>query len=113
MAVVRSRGHEIASVTWTWTMLPKFSPRLHVPARSLTTVPRRLPSTSYTTPSLGYEPAAQATPSDLTESQREILESALRVDQAGEIAANCIYQGQMAVLGQDKRLRSLIQVSLG
>jgi 3-demethoxyubiquinol 3-hydroxylase len=94
-------------------MLPKLSPRLYVSARSLTTAPRRLPSTFYTDPSSGYEPAAQATPSDLTESQREILESALRVDQAGEIAANYIYQGQMAVLGQDKRLGSLIQVSLG
>lgn len=93
-------------------MLPKLSPRLYVSARSLTTAPRRLPSTSYTDPSSGHEPAAQETPSDLTESQREILASALRVDQAGEIAANYIYQGQMAVLGQDKRLGSLIQVSL-
>jgi ubiquinone biosynthesis monooxygenase Coq7 len=93
-------------------MLPKLSPRLYVSARSLTTAARRPPSTSYTDPSSGYEPAAQATPSDLTESQREILESALRVDQAGEIAANYIYQGQMTVLGRDKRLGSLIQVSL-
>ncbi|KIM48952.1 hypothetical protein M413DRAFT_438129 [Hebeloma cylindrosporum] len=90
-------------------MRPKSFPRLYVSARSLTTAPRRLPSTSYTDPSPGCELAAQATPSDLTESQRQILESALRVDQAGEIAANYIYQGQMAVLGEDKRMGSLIQ----
>jgi len=92
-------------------MLPKFSPTLYLSARSLTTA-RRLPSTSYTNPPscAGYEPATQTTPSDLNASQRRILESALRVDQAGEIAANYIYQGQMAVLSHDKRLCSLIQV---
>jgi len=91
-------------------MLPKFSPTLYLSARSLTTA-RRLPSTSYTDPPscAGYEPATRTTPSDLNASQRRILESALRVDQAGEIAANYIYQGQMAVLSHDKRLCSLIQ----
>jgi hypothetical protein len=92
-------------------MLPRISPFLYLSARSLTTA-RRLPSTAYTEPSscAEYEPATQTTPADLTESQRGILEGALRIDQAGEIAANYIYQGQMAVLGHDKRLRALIQV---
>jgi len=49
------------------------------------------------------------TPNDLTPSERVVLDSALRVDQAGEIAANYIYKGQMAVLGRDPHLGSLIQ----
>ena len=48
---------------------------------------------------------------DLTHVQRVALDSALRVDQAGEIAANWIYKGQMVVLGHDPKLRSIIQVS--
>lgn len=55
-------------------------------------------------------PATHETPSDLTRPEREGLEAALRVDQAGEVAANYIYMGQMAVLGKDPRLRNLIQV---
>jgi len=38
-----------------------------------------------------------------------MLESALRVDQAGEIAANYIYKGQIAVLGRDRQVGSLIR----
>lgn len=53
----------------------------------------------------------KTSPLDLTHAQREALDSALRVDQAGEIAANWIYKGQMVVLGHDPSLRSLIQVS--
>ncbi|QRW27644.1 ubiquinone biosynthesis monooxygenase COQ7 [Rhizoctonia solani] len=37
----------------------------------------------------------------------EGLEAALRVDQAGEVAANYIYMGQMAVLGSDRRWAAL------
>lgn len=55
------------------------------------------------------DPAVCTTPADLTPVQRDALDSALRVDQAGEIAANYIYMGQMAVLGQNPHLRSMIQ----
>jgi len=55
------------------------------------------------------EPGLQTTPLDLTDSERETLEIALRVDQAGEIAANYIYKGQMAILGRDKQMGPLIQ----
>ena len=34
----------------------------------------------------------------------------VRVDQAGEIGANWIYKGQMAVLGKDKKVGPIIQV---
>ena len=53
----------------------------------------------------------KTSPFNLTRAQREALDSALRVDQAGEIAANWIYKGQMVVLGHDESLRSLIKVS--
>ena len=43
--------------------------------------------------------------------QRGTLENALRVDQAGEVAANWIYKGQMAVLGHDLVAGPLIQES--
>ncbi|KAL5511448.1 hypothetical protein ACEPAH_4664 [Sanghuangporus vaninii] len=46
---------------------------------------------------------------DLTPFQYACLDRAIRVDQAGEIAANYIYKGQMAVLGKDKALRPIIQ----
>lgn len=49
------------------------------------------------------------TPPDLTQKQRDILDVALRVDQAGEIAANWIYKGQMAVLGRDRTTGPIIQ----
>ncbi|KAF8892696.1 ubiquinone biosynthesis protein Coq7 [Infundibulicybe gibba] len=41
--------------------------------------------------------------------QREVLDTALRVDQAGEVAANWIYQGQLFVLGHDRTAGPLIQ----
>lgn len=55
-------------------------------------------------------PATHETPTDLTRPEREGLEAALRVDQAGEVAANYIYMGQLAVLGRDPRVGALIQV---
>jgi ubiquinone biosynthesis monooxygenase Coq7 len=66
----------------------------------------------YLDPNRINELSFKTSPLDLTRAQREALDSALRVDQAGEIAANWIYKGQMVVLGHDPRLRSLIQVSL-
>jgi 3-demethoxyubiquinol 3-hydroxylase len=56
-------------------------------------------------------PAVSTTPQDLTPEQRATLDSALRVDQAGEVAANWIYKGQMFVLGRDPSVAPLIQVS--
>ncbi|KDR73427.1 hypothetical protein GALMADRAFT_141922 [Galerina marginata CBS 339.88] len=77
--------------------------------RALTTGSRKLPSSAYTDAHRNYDVALQTTPSDLTDLERETLDSALRVDQAGEIAANYIYKGQMAILGRDKRVGPLIQ----
>ncbi|KAF5331025.1 hypothetical protein D9619_005727 [Psilocybe cf. subviscida] len=76
--------------------------------RSLATRANNLPSSSYTQTSTSNESATQTTPQDLPTAEREMLEAALRVDQAGEIAANYIYQGQMAVLGRDKAMGPLI-----
>ena len=50
------------------------------------------------------------TPSGLTDAQRTCLDTAIRVDQAGEVAANWIYRGQMAVLGRDREAGPVIQV---
>ena len=71
---------------------------------------RALASAAYTDPLRCDGPAANTTPSNLTPQQREILDSALRVDQAGEIAANWIYKGQHLVLGRDASTGPLIQV---
>ena len=56
--------------------------------------------------------ATTSTPVDLTPAQRQLLERIVRVDQAGELAANWIYKGQLAAVkgkGQPK-LAALIQV---
>ncbi|CAG8588455.1 13642_t:CDS:2, partial [Acaulospora morrowiae] len=45
----------------------------------------------------------------LTEAQKKLIKSMIRVDQAGEIGANWIYKGQMAILGDDKRVGPVIQ----
>lgn len=73
---------------------------------------RPLPSAVYTDPSSPGEPSTSSTPEDLTDKQRNALDAALRIDQAGEIAANYIYKGQLAVLGKDPATRHLIQVSI-
>lgn len=51
------------------------------------------------------------TPRDIPPTLRGELESALRVDQAGELAANWIYKGQHDVLGRDPAMGPLIQAS--
>ncbi|KAF8553410.1 COQ7-domain-containing protein [Imleria badia] len=66
-------------------------------------------SAFYTDPANANVPALTSTPSRLTHAQRAVLDSALRVDHAGEIAANYIYKGQMAVLGRDPTVGPLIQ----
>ncbi|OBZ75436.1 5-demethoxyubiquinone hydroxylase, mitochondrial [Grifola frondosa] len=59
-------------------------------------------------PARSTEPCIAFTPG-LPQEQRRVLESALRVDQAGELAANWIYMGQYAVLGRDPVIGPLIQ----
>ncbi|EKM55893.1 uncharacterized protein PHACADRAFT_121888 [Phanerochaete carnosa HHB-10118-sp] len=75
--------------------------------RSSTSWP--LPSAVYTSPTRTHEASTSSTPCDFTEKQRHALDAALRVDQAGEIAANYIYMGQLAVLGRDRVAGPLIQ----
>ena len=65
----------------------------------------------YFDPSKATDPSVTQTPENLTEAQREELESILRVDQAGEVAANYIYKGQLAVFQRDPEYGPLIQVS--
>lgn len=67
-------------------------------------------SAVYSNPSNAHDPALTSTPPGLTYRQRAALDSALRVDHAGEIAANYIYKGQMAVLGRHPTVGPLIQV---
>jgi len=67
------------------------------------------PSSAYLNPSSGLDESTTSTPHDLSPSQRRVLEAALRVDQAGEVAANYIYKGQLAVLQRDPATAALIQ----
>ncbi|KAJ7632363.1 COQ7 protein [Roridomyces roridus] len=76
--------------------------------RLSTTVRRAYSSAIYLNPSRAKDAAVCTTPT-ITHVQRQQLDSALRVDQAGEIAANYIYMGQMSVLGRNRALRPLIQ----
>ena len=80
-------------------------------SRTISSSARIRPSSVYLDPTRSNEILFKTSPLDLTHAQRLALDTALRVDQAGEIAANWIYKGQMVVLGHDPRLRSLIQVS--
>src|SRR5438045_3113737 len=48
----------------------------------------------------------------LTSKQKQLIDSMIRIDQAGEIGANYIYKGQMAILGNDKKVGPIIQVNL-
>ena len=88
--------------------------------RALPTVTRRalssqasssLPSSAYTDPTKGGGPSTSSSPNDITKEQKHALDSALRVDQAGEVAANYIYKGQLAVLGRHRTAGPLIQVN--
>ncbi|KAJ3339100.1 ubiquinone biosynthesis monooxygenase Coq7 [Gonapodya sp. JEL0774] len=46
-------------------------------------------------------------PEELTR-RKHFIDSILRVDHAGEVGANVIYQGQIAVLGRDKAVRPML-----
>ncbi|KAH9921050.1 COQ7 protein [Fomitopsis serialis] len=71
--------------------------------------PKPKPSSIYLDSAKSEGPEVTTTPLALPEHQRQALDSALRVDQAGELAANYIYMGQMAVLGKDPVTGPLIQ----
>lgn len=104
------RAPSFASGTeWTSTRLS----HVHFSAMRLLLVRRALStraSAVYSNPAHAHDPALTSTPSGLTHRQRAVLDSALRVDHAGEIAANYIYKGQMTVLGWDPTVGPLIQV---
>jgi ubiquinone biosynthesis monooxygenase Coq7 len=70
-----------------------------------------VPSAAYVDPTRGPDVSTSSTPDDLSPSQRRVLEAALRVDQAGEVAANYIYEGQLAILRRDPVASALIQAS--
>ena len=74
-------------------------------------VRRNLASAAYTDFTQNGATAIRTTPHNITPQQREALDSALRVDQAGEIAANWIYHGQSFILDRDPSTGPLIRVS--
>ena len=69
------------------------------------------PSTVYIAATRVDDESTMDTPGHLSPAQRETLASAIRVDQAGEVAANWIYRGQMAILGKDMVAGPVIQAS--
>jgi hypothetical protein len=56
--------------------------------RSFVHTRRHMPSSASFDPSRSSDLSVSSTPDDLSSSQRRLLEAALRVDQAGEVAAN-------------------------
>ncbi|KIP07986.1 hypothetical protein PHLGIDRAFT_401963 [Phlebiopsis gigantea 11061_1 CR5-6] len=80
-----------------------------VAKRSYASASRVTPSTAYTHPTGSEGASTSSTPQDITPEQRNALDAALRIDQAGEVAANYIYMGQLAVLGRDRVAGPLIQ----
>lgn len=80
--------------------------------RAFGTAGRVFPSKAYTDAPSSLENGTSGSPKDLTVQQKRVLDAALRVDQAGEVAANYIYMGQLAVLGRDRVCGPLIQVSI-
>lgn len=72
---------------------------------SCTPKPRSLATEAYLSSSRSRQAAA-----GLSRRDKKALDSALRVDHAGEVAANWIYKGQLAVLGQDPKVAPVIEV---
>src|SRR6266851_4199493 len=93
-----------------WPRHPRLTSRPCL--RSFAHSRRPAPSSAYLDRSRGQDESTASTPDDLSSSQRRLLEAALRVDQAGEVAANYIYKGQLAILRHDPATASLIQASL-
>ncbi|PWW76647.1 COQ7-domain-containing protein [Tuber magnatum] len=67
--------------------------------------PRLIPTKAENILETGPSPKSRP----LTEKEREFLQSAIRVNQAGELGANLIYEGQYAILKCDPRLKPLIR----
>ena len=84
--------------------------RLHSVPLSRGLAPRAPPSAIYLDPLRRNELSVTTSPEGLCAKQRRILDSAIRVDQSGEVAANWIYKGQLCVLRRDPIARPLIQV---
>ncbi|KAJ2958358.1 hypothetical protein NQZ79_g6036 [Umbelopsis isabellina] len=59
---------------------------------------------AYSTSTTTETPERKLTPEEV-----EMIKPMIRVDQAGEIGANFIYMGQIAVLGKDPKLRPILQ----
>ncbi|KAI1788445.1 COQ7 protein [Ganoderma leucocontextum] len=70
---------------------------------------RPFASAAYLDATLANDAAVTTTPKHISSNLRHDLESALRVDQAGELAANYIYMGQHHVLGRHPVTGPLIQ----
>ena len=79
--------------------------------RCVSSMARNRPSAKYVAETRVNDESTMDTPEYLSPAQREILTSAIRVDQAGEVAANWIYRGQMAILGKDVVAGPVIQAS--
>ncbi|CEP10571.1 hypothetical protein [Parasitella parasitica] len=47
---------------------------------------------------------------DLTQYEKVVISRMIRVDQSGEVGAYYIYKGQIAVLGEDPKLRPLLEI---
>ncbi|KAJ7581019.1 COQ7 protein [Mycena floridula] len=77
--------------------------------RGYSTAGRALASDIYLDPAHARDPSITTTPHDISPLQRATLDGALRVDQAGEVAANWIYRGQLFVLGRDPTAGPMIQ----
>lgn len=77
--------------------------------RCASSIARTPPSAAYLAATRVDDESTMGTPEYLSPAQRETLASAIRVDQAGEVAANWIYRGQMAILGKDVVAGPVIQ----
>ncbi|KAL1719630.1 ubiquinone biosynthesis protein COQ7-domain-containing protein [Schizophyllum commune] len=95
-------------VAWLSTALPHTTRSEAPSSSSHLSTHRTLASDAYTKSTDPDAPSVSTTP-DITPEQRSALDAALRVDQAGEIAANWIYMGQYAVFSRDKNTRELIK----
>lgn len=84
--------------------------RLHSVPLSRGFAHKAQPSAIYLDPLRRNELSVTTSPEGLCAKQRRILDSAIRVDQSGEVAANWIYKGQLYVLRRDPVARPLIQV---
>lgn len=84
--------------------------RIGPACRSFSAVRKTLnPSDVYFEPTSHSQTSTSTTP-ELSEEHRAVIDRAIRVDQAGEVAANWIYRGQMAVLRNHREAGPLIEV---